>query len=105
VHGWIQALAQAEHNLSGYLNHWLDAQSISAHRNLALLITREGLPNAGKPSGGYWEGHREQWHQLNEWLRKPEVRQKLTNAVDRWSPEEFTAEFVDAAVLLPSLRD
>jgi len=101
VHGWIQAIAQAENDLGSYLDHWLKSDSINAHRNLALMITEEGFPRAGRPSGGYWEDRREQWIQLNDWLRMPEVRQKLANAVERWSEMPFGGEFFDAASVLP----
>ena len=101
VHGWIEAISQAEHDLTPYLDHWLNASSVNANRNLALMITQEGLPNTKSPSGGYWAGHKEQWEQLNAWLRLPEVRQKLSDAVERWSDLPFATELMDAAVILP----
>lgn len=101
AYGWIEAISQAEHDLNPYLNHWLKASSVNAHRSLALMITQERLPNAKSPSGGYWAGHEEQWEQLNSWLHLPEVRQKLSNAVERWSDLPFGTELLDAAVLLP----
>jgi hypothetical protein len=101
IHGWLQALSQAEHDLSPYLDQWLEAPSVNSHRNLARMIT-EGLPQSRGPSGGYWGGHREQWEQVNDWLRRPEVRRKLADAVEKWSDLPFANEFVDAAILLPS---
>jgi hypothetical protein len=101
AHGWIQAIGQAEHDLTPYLDDWLNASLVNAHRNLALMITHEGLPNAKSPSGGYWAGHRQQWQELNNWLRLPEVRQKLASAVERWSDSPVATELMDAAVLLP----
>jgi hypothetical protein len=100
VHGWIQGIAQAEHDITPYLNRWLTASSVNAHRNLALLITRERLPDT-KSGRGYWAGHQEQREQLNLWLRQPEVRQKLSDAVERWSDLPFATEWEEAAVLLP----
>jgi hypothetical protein len=102
AHAWIEAIAQAEHDLSNYLDHWMAAPSPNAHRNLALMIVQGGLPNTKSPSGGYWAGHREQWQQLNDWLRHPEVKQKLSNAFEKWSESSFAGELMDAAVLLPS---
>lgn len=98
---WLQALAQVEHDLMPYLDYWLNAESVNAHRNLALLITRNGLPRRMGAFDGYWGGHREQWAQLNDWLRRPEVRRKLANAFERWSDLPFASELMDAAVLLP----
>jgi len=63
AHSWIEAIAQAEHDLSKYLGRWLQAESPNAHRNLASMIVNEGLPNMQSPSGDYWAGHREQWTQ------------------------------------------
>ena len=100
--GWIEAIAQAEHDLSKYLALWLAAESPNAYRNLALMIINEGVPNAARPSGGYWSGHIEQWEQVNTWLRRPEVRQKLANGFERWSDSKFASELMDGAVLLPS---
>lgn len=101
AHGWIEAIAQAEHDLSRYLDCWLKLESPNAHRSLASMIVNQGLPNIKSPSGGYWAGHREQWRQLNDWLRRPEVKAKLTSALDRWANEPFAEELLDAAVLLP----
>jgi hypothetical protein len=60
AYGWIEAIAQAEHDLLKYLALWLAAESPNAYRNLALMISTAGVPNATHPSGGYWSGHREQ---------------------------------------------
>ena len=100
AHGWIQAIAQAEHDLAKYLNCWLYAASVNAHRNLALMVTQQRLPRT-KYSGGYWSEHREQWTQLNDWLRRPEVRQKLADAFEKWADSPFAGELMDAAVFLP----
>jgi hypothetical protein len=101
AYGWIQAIAQAEHDLSKYLAVWLVAESPNAYRNLALMISNEGVPNATRPPDGYWGGHNEQWEQLKEWTRRPEVKQKLTNGFERWSDSSFAGELMDAVVLLP----
>lgn len=100
AHGWIQAIAQAEHHLTRYLTCWLNAESVNAHRNLALMVTREGLPRT-KHLGGYWFAHREQWTQLNNWLCRPEVRQKLADGSEKWVDLPFAGELMDAAVFLP----
>ena len=100
AHGWIQAIAQAEHDLNKYLIRWLKADSVNAHRNLALMVTQEGLPRTKHP-GGYWTDHHEQWTQLNDWLRRPEVRQKLRDAFEQWADSPFADELMDAAVFLP----
>ncbi len=101
AHGWLEAIAQAEHALMPYLDRWLNAPSLNAHRNLALMITQNGLPSVKIQSGAYWAGHREQWNQLSDWLRRPEVREKLTSAFERWSDLPVASELMDAAVLLP----
>jgi hypothetical protein len=101
AYGWLTAIAQAEHDLAHYLNRWLDAPSVNAHRNLALMITQERLPRAKNVLDAYWGDHREQWEQLNDWLRRPEVRQKLADAFERWVDSPFAGELMDAAVLLP----
>ena len=101
AYGWIQAIAQAEHDLSPYLDLWLRAPSSNAHRHLALMIAQNSLPNAKSPGGGYRGGHKQQWGQLNEWLRLSEVHQKLTSAVERWSDSAFATELIEAAILLP----
>jgi hypothetical protein len=77
AHDWIEAIAQAEYDLTKYLDRWLQSQSPNAHRSLASMILSEGLPNTKSPTVGYWAGHRDQWQQLNDWLRHPEVKAKL----------------------------
>jgi hypothetical protein len=98
--GWLEGVAQAEHELAPYLEHWLNAPSLHAHRNLALMITENGLPSVKIHRGAYWGGHREQWRQLNDWLRRPEVHEKLASAFERWSDLPVAGELLDAAVLL-----
>jgi hypothetical protein len=98
--GWLEALVQVEHDLTPYLDHWLKEPSVNAHRNLALVITEEGLPRA-KNLPVRWAGHREQWAQLNDWLRRPEVRQKLASAFEQWRDLPFAGELMDAAIMLP----
>ncbi|HET7442095.1 MAG TPA: hypothetical protein VFJ47_12395, partial [Terriglobales bacterium] len=102
AYGWIEGIAQAEHDLSQYLHEWLEASSVNAHRNLASMILNHNPTNIKRPAGGFWEGHREQWEQLVAWARLPVVRQKLTDGLDRWGGEPFANEFLEAAVLLPS---
>jgi hypothetical protein len=104
AYDWICAIAQAEHDLSPYLNLWLAASSGNAHRNLARMISQEGLPNTAKPGPGYWEERREQWEQIVAWLRRPNVRRKLDIAFEKWAGAPFANELVDAAVLLPSTQ-
>jgi hypothetical protein len=101
AHGWIEAIAQAEHNLAPYLARWLNAPSANAHRNLALMVTQERLPRTKHVSVSYWADRREQWNQLNDWLRRPEVRQKLAAGFEKWVNSPFAGELMDAAVLLP----
>ncbi|MBI3478335.1 MAG: hypothetical protein HY010_21600 [Acidobacteria bacterium] len=98
---WLGAFAQAENDLSVYLDHWLIAPSENAHRNLARMIVWDGVPNAPRPDGGYWAGRKEQWRQLVEWLRKPEVKSKLAASLEKWSNMPFGNELFDAAILLP----
>jgi hypothetical protein len=98
--GWIEAVAQAEHDLTQYLTRWLNVPSINSHRNLALMVTQARLPRLKNP-GGYWGDHREQWAQLNDWVNRSEVRQKLADAFEKWADSPFAGEFMDAAILLP----
>jgi hypothetical protein len=100
AYDWICAIAQAEHDLSPYLDQWLSASSVNAHRNLALMISQEGLPNLSKPGPGYWERRREQWEQLVNWLRQPKVRRKLETGIEKWTDSPFGPELFDAAILL-----
>jgi hypothetical protein len=97
AYGWIGSIAQAEHDLSPYLGHWITSSSANAHRNLALTVPRFPFTRA---VGGYWEDGRQQWQQLASWLRLPEVKDKLVQAVERWIHEPFGNELFDAASLL-----
>ncbi|MGB9204554.1 MAG: hypothetical protein WCB94_11370 [Terriglobales bacterium] len=98
---WLCAFAQAESDLSHYLDQWMASSSVNAHRNLARMIVWDGVPNATRPNGGYWASRREQWQQLVDWLRRPEVKQKLASGLEKWSDSPFGGELLEAAVLLP----
>ena len=95
--GWLESIAQAEQDLSPYLEFWLACPSENAHRNLARTILF--FPFTKSPSG-YWGDRKEQFQQVAEWLRRPEVRQKLIAAVEAWSGAPFGSELFDAAALL-----
>ncbi|MBZ5616098.1 MAG: hypothetical protein LAO23_18995 [Acidobacteriia bacterium] len=95
------SFAQAENDLSPYLDQWLAASSFNAHRNLAQMIVLDSVPNATGPGGGYWADRREQWQQIVDWLRRPEVKQKLASGLEKWSNSPFGGELLEAAVLLP----
>ena len=99
AHDWICGIAQAEDDLSPYLGHWLLAPSLNAHRNLAALVRRD--LSYTKRSTGYWAGHEQQWEQVVAWLRRPDVREKLASAVEKWGDSPFGGELLDAAVMLP----
>ena len=99
---WLCAFAFAEGDLSWYLEYWLTAASVNAHRNLARMVVFDGLPNATRPTDGYWADCKEQWQQLVDWLVRPEVREKLAAATERWGQLPFAKELYDAVVLLPS---
>jgi hypothetical protein len=101
AYDWLCAFAYAENDLSFYLDQWLAAGSANAHRNLARMIVWDGVPNAARPGRGYWAERSEQWQQLVDWLRRPEVKQKLASGLAKWSDAPFGNEFFDAAVLLP----
>lgn len=101
AYDWLCSFAQAESDLSNYLDRWLTASSISAHRNLARMIVWEGVPNTTHPGSGYWAQREQQWQQLVDWVRRPEVKDKLASAVEKWNESPFGNELFDAAVLLP----
>ena len=63
IYARVSTTRQAEHDISPYLDCWLAASSVNAHRNLTLMIFREGVPNLLKPDSGYWGQRREQWQQ------------------------------------------
>lgn len=98
---WLCAFAGAGQDLSAYLDYWMKATSVNAHRNLSQLILWEGVPNIPKPVGGYWKDRKEEWQQLVGWLRRPDVKQKLAIALEQWSHLPFSNELFDAAVMLP----
>jgi len=65
------------------------------------MIVWDGVPNSTHPGGGYWSQRKEQWQQLVDWLRRVDVKDKLTSAIEKWSDSPFGNELFDAAVLLP----
>ena len=68
AHDWLQAIAQAETDLSPYFALCLGAESEAAHRNLARIISDERLPLIETLPQDYWENCIPQWHQLVQWL-------------------------------------
>jgi hypothetical protein len=97
TYGWLCAIAQAEDDLSPYLEQWVGAPSLAASRNLAQLVSEEGLPFTRKPTPGYWDGRRDQWQQIVDWLGRPEPRHKLERAFEEWSSSPFGEDLFAAA--------
>jgi hypothetical protein len=56
AHARIDAIAQAEHDLTKYLDRWLESPSPNAHPSLASMIVNEGYPTTKSPRSGYWAG-------------------------------------------------
>jgi hypothetical protein len=102
AYGWLQAIATVNAELKCYLERWLRADSVSANRNLALMISQlHTLALSGRAAQLEWRPPEGQRAQLDDWLYSAEVKQKLMRAFERWSDEPFAGEFENAATLLP----
>jgi len=101
VYDWIEAIAQAESDISPYLSQWLGTESESAYRNLASMINKEQIVQRDAPlPTAYWKDVMPQWHQLVDWLRSPEVREKLRTGREALGSTPAAVELVDAERLL-----
>lgn len=95
----ICAIAGAEHDLAGYFQQWLKANSLPAFQHLVLIITQAGvLSKKGRPNA-FWE--RNQLDQLRKWLQAGKVRKKLLHSLELWPDIPFAAEAELAIALLP----
>jgi hypothetical protein len=105
VYGWIEAISQAEPDITHYLEHWMGAVSAAAHHNLARMIMQEELLSKPMPGlGTYWSDAKEQLMQLVAWVRRPQAQEKLQRAIEQWKGCEFSTELVEANRLLQELK-
>ena len=97
VYDWIEAIAQAESDISPYLSQWLDAESEWAYCNLASTITKEQIVQRDAPlPTAYWRGQMPQWHQLADWLRSPQVEEKIRGGLEKFTGSPAATELAEA---------
>lgn len=79
---YLCAIAQAEDDLSPYLNVWEEGRGISAIYQLATLLIRRGhgILQKQKLSNAFWDRREAQMQQVITWLRRPAILKSMERA-------------------------
>lgn len=75
---WLCAIAQAEDDLTLYLDDWIAGDSVAKCAVLSQFILSSAVMS-GKKAGrnAFWKGRDTQYEQLKLWVRSPNVRTRL----------------------------
>jgi hypothetical protein len=96
IESWICGIAQAEPDLSSYLENWRDAGEYAPAVHLALLISCTDILKSTAPNA-FWTNAPEQFEQLRRWIQSEDIKRKVAGAAKSW-PDSSILEC--AAVLL-----
>jgi hypothetical protein len=96
VESWLCAIAQAEDDLTPYLNQWIHNQNPSASFALSSMLLSSAVVRPGSTGrNAFWEDRDKQYVQVQDWIKTPDVLRKLeaarTTAPDSSSESEFEA--------------
>ncbi len=101
IEALLCAIAQAEDDLTPYLEQWMESGTLEAHLALSGLLLQSAVvldSNAGRNQ--FWNGRDQQYRQLTQWVRSQAVTMKIEKAVDRWAETEYGAEFLAARAIV-----
>ena len=95
------SIAQAEDDISPYLDKWNKTDTLEANLCLVSLLTKSAVThkrNTGR--NAFWSARDAQYQQLKNWIYSPAVANKLERAAHRWLNTESQNEFVAALNML-----
>ena len=98
---WLCSIAQAEEDLTPYLDQWIEAQTLEACLTLSGLILQSAVTlkrNAGRSA--FWNRRDTQYQQLKNWVGSAAVAKKLEHAALQWANTSSHNEFVAARTML-----
>ena len=101
VESWLCAIAQAEDDLTPYLNQWINDQRLSASFALSSMLLSSAVARSGSTGrNAFWEDRGEQYAQVQHWIKTPAVFEKLerAHAASHGAPSE--SEFEAAMQIL-----
>jgi hypothetical protein len=77
IEDWLCGIAQAEAQLSLYLDTWLVAETDNARLNLAAFIADTDFVKPSRHSVNYWSERTEQFDEVAAWVRSEAVKTKM----------------------------
>jgi hypothetical protein len=81
LESWLCAIAQAEDDLTPYLNQWVSDERPSASFALSSMLLASAVVRSGSTGrNAFWKDRDEQYAQVQRWVKTPAVLQKLQRA-------------------------
>jgi hypothetical protein len=100
IEGWLCSIAQAEDDLGSYLRFWMEKGSTQAALALSAFLLTSAVCRPGTAGrDAFWDQRDVQYEQLKQWVRRPEVGEKLHRAELSAEDSELAAEFAAAREL------
>ena len=90
VDRWLCSIAQAESDLTPYLEEWMTTETLPASVLIASVVLYGGLLDEQQPGSiSFWDNCRPQLEHFQHWLRSAPVAEKLERAAFRWAETEY----------------
>lgn len=96
IDDWLCGIAQAESDISCYLETWLAAEEQNATVNLAAFIADTEFAQPNSRAAGYWGGRDELFEEVKRWVRTDGVKSRIAKIAAE-CPEY---DFVERAYVL-----
>jgi len=89
IENWLCGMAQAVAQMSTYLNTWLAIGTENARLNLAGFIADTDFVNPKHGASGYWEGRRELFEEVADWVRSDAVKKNMAAIASEYPHYDF----------------
>lgn len=105
IESWLCTIAQAEDDLSPYLNLWIEDSTSSASFALSALLLSGGMTDPGRNNrNAFWGDREAQYRQVHTWANSAHVLQRLQRARAEANDPKSADEFEAALGILDPAR-
>ena len=98
MNDWLSGIAQAESDISQYLETWLATQGENTRLNLAAFIAQTEFAQPNSHADAYWGGRDELFQEVKHWVRSDSVKSEVATI----AAEHPEYDFVERAYILLS---
>lgn len=101
VDSGLCTIAQADEDLSPYLDQWLRDQSQESSKSLAAFILTSAIVlRGGSGRDAFWDERDEQYRQVERWVKSAAVSARLKRALNHAGSPELGGAYTAALQML-----